>query len=266
MNLFNKIKFVIDTEGFSGLIWRIKRLFIPTVSKLYKKNKDVFINKSAIEIGGPSKIFNSDSLMPIYSQLKIVDGCNFSDNTVWEGKILAGVDKYVYDDLKKGKQYINEGSDLSTIPSENYDILLSCHSLEHIANPIKALKEWVRVLKPQGHILLILPHPQYTFDHKRPITTLEHLISDYKNNTDETDLSCLEEVVELHNLNRDFVGPKTREDLRERGLNNIENRCLHHHVFDFDLIKKLFQYCDMELVDSEFIRTCNMVALGKKIG
>ena len=46
-------------------------------------------------------------------------------------------------------QYINRGRDLYTIPDEHFDVILSCHSLEYIANPLKTLKESMRVLKPK---------------------------------------------------------------------------------------------------------------------
>jgi SAM-dependent methyltransferase len=264
MNLVDKVRLLIYTEGISGLVWRIKRLLLPNKFDIYENYKGVFKGKSAIEIGGPSKIFNSDDLLPVYSQLEQVDGCNFSNNTVWEGQMKAGLDNYVYDSIKKGSQYINEGSDLSTIPSGHYDVLLSCHSLEHIANPLKALKEWNRVLKTNGHILLILPHPKYTFDHNRQITKFEHLLKDFNDNIDESDLSCVDEVTEFHDLKRDMVGPKTKEELRKRSINNIENRCLHHHVFDFDLISKMLEYTGFELLDNEFIKPFHMVGIGKK--
>ena len=41
------------------------------------------------------------------------------------------------------------------------------------------------------------------------------------------------------------------EDFKARSLNNYHNRCLHHHVFDIDLIKKLCVYCDLKI-----IKTC----------
>jgi SAM-dependent methyltransferase len=37
------------------------------------------------------------------------------------------------------------------------DTILSRHSFEHIINPIKTLREWLRVLKPEGSILIIMP-------------------------------------------------------------------------------------------------------------
>ncbi len=181
MDFYNKTINLLRIEGIGAIPYRMFRHLFPHLShpSLFKTYKVVFQNKLALKVGGPSRLFEYNNLLPIYEVLQRVDGCNFSTNTVWEGAIVAGENNYKYSNNKKGIQYVNVGSDLSTIPSEYFDIILSCHSLEHIANPIKALKEWKRVLKSNGYILFILPAHKYTFDHQRPITKVKHLIEDY---------------------------------------------------------------------------------------
>jgi len=73
-------------------------------------------------------------------------------------------------------QYICDATDLGMIPDESYDFLLSCNSLEHMANPLKAMGEWLRILKHGAYLLIIVPDKRYTFDHLRPITSFEHLL------------------------------------------------------------------------------------------
>ena len=266
MNFYNKIINLLRIEGIGAIPYRMFRHLFPQLShpSLYKTCKVVFQNKLALEVGGPSRLFEYNNLLPIYEVLQRVDGCNFSTNTVWEGDIVAGENNYKYSNNKKGIQYVNEGSDLSTIPSEYFDIILSCHSLEHIANPIKALKEWKRVLKSNGYILLILPAHKYTFDHQRPITKIKHLIEDYERNVDENDLSCMDEVLKLHDLSRDPLGPDTVEQLKDRSLKNYENRCLHHHVFDFDLVKMMAEYVSMRVLSTEFARPFHLISILQK--
>ncbi len=38
------------------------------------------------------------------------------------------------------------------------DYVYSSHFLEHVAGPLAVLNEWLRVLKPGGHLVLYLPH------------------------------------------------------------------------------------------------------------
>jgi ubiquinone/menaquinone biosynthesis C-methylase UbiE len=66
-----------------------------------------------------------------------------------------------------GETLFCDGSALVDVPDSTYDVLLSSHNLEHFANPIKALKEWRRVLRPNGALVLVLPKYRETFDHLR---------------------------------------------------------------------------------------------------
>ncbi len=178
-------------------------------------------NKKGLEIGGPSSIFSLKSFFPVYLFSKKIDGVNFSINTIWEGSIKEGYN-YEYYKNKKGYQYISEASDLNRIESVKYDFLLSSHCLEHTANPIKALKEWNRVLKINGYIILVLPDKNFTFDAQRPITTFEHLKNDFGNATTETDDTHFNEVISLHNIEND-KGVETKQQLIDRTKNNYEN-------------------------------------------
>ena len=44
------------------------------------------------------------------------------------------------------------------VQDETYDFVYSSHCLEHIENPALALKNWFRILKPGGFLLLYVPH------------------------------------------------------------------------------------------------------------
>ena len=100
--------------------------------------------KIGIEIGGPSNVFRS--IIPVYFKAKRIDGVNFSSQTIWEGEIQAG-NTYQYLPNTFGYQFISDGTELSEIKDETYEFLLSSDCLDHIANPIKALLEWKRILK-----------------------------------------------------------------------------------------------------------------------
>jgi len=62
------------------------------------------------------------------------------------------------------------------ILDETQGFVVTSHVLEHFPDPIKALKEWYRVIKPGGYIFMIVPYKERTFDRKRPRTRLAELI------------------------------------------------------------------------------------------
>jgi SAM-dependent methyltransferase len=41
--------------------------------------------------------------------------------------------------------------------SESYDTVYSSHCLEHMINPKEALKKWWQLIKPGGHLVLVVP-------------------------------------------------------------------------------------------------------------
>jgi ubiquinone/menaquinone biosynthesis C-methylase UbiE len=223
---------------------------------------ETFEGHVGIEVGGPSPFFSFKSAFPIYLYAKKIDGVNFSNNTLWEGKIDEGI-FYTYYKNKKGFQFIGEAAELKAVKDASYDFVLSCHSLEHVANPIKALYEWSRVMKSKGRLVLVLPDKEFTFDNKRPVTTLAHLIEDYKNNTTEEDSTHFEEVISLHDFKHDaFV--QSKEDLIKRTKLNIENRAVHHHVFDLKLINELLVYCGFEIIHQQTYQPFHLVSVAQK--
>ena len=237
------------------------RDYFPKRMENYQLYTSLLKDKSGLEIGGPSPTFTSKGFLPIYDYIKKLDGCNFSTNTLWEGNISEG-NTYKYG-TKKGYQIISDGSKLDIVTDAKYDFLLSCHSIEHIANPIKALTEWKRVIEDKGYIVLIVPHKDNTFDHDRPITSLGHLINDYKNNTQEDDTTHFEEVIQLHDILMD-QGVRDTATLTIRTVNNYKNRCLHHHVFNTPLVVKLADYLDFKICDVQHFNPFNIILLLQK--
>jgi ubiquinone/menaquinone biosynthesis C-methylase UbiE len=197
-----------------------------------------FYGKKGIEVGGPSPLFKN--ALPLYKKIKSLDGVNFSNSTLWEGKIEEGPTFNFYKN-KMGFQFISDSTDLSQISDAYYDFVLSSNCLEHIANPLKALSEWKRILKDDGLLLLILPNKKSNFDHYRPTTSFEHILEDYKKNTSEYDLTHLEEILTLHDLSMDLPAGNI-QNFKKRSLDNYTNRSLHHHVFDINVMIQMVEF------------------------
>jgi ADP-heptose:LPS heptosyltransferase/predicted SAM-dependent methyltransferase len=54
-----------------------------------------------------------------------------------------------------------DADDLWFAKSQSFDSVFSSHTLEHMEDPRKTLKEWWRVIKPEGFLVLYLPHKDF---------------------------------------------------------------------------------------------------------
>ena len=220
-------------------------------------------DKHGLEIGGPSAIFRQNSLLPVYPVMAGVDNCVFNQSTVWSGQLQEGR-HYVYQENKPpGHQYIGEATGLRMIPDARYDGVLSCHNIEHVANPIQALTEWLRVLKTGGVLLLVAPHKEGTFDHQRPVTSLEHLIEDFNRGVGEDDLAHLAEILALHDLARDPAAGD-RAQFKQRCADNVNNRCLHHHVFVTETVLALMNHVQLKIMLCDMVVPHYIIVLCQK--
>jgi glycosyltransferase involved in cell wall biosynthesis/SAM-dependent methyltransferase len=97
------------------------------------------------------------------------------------------------------------GDDLP-FEDNSVDFVISSHVIEHFPDPIKALKEWHRVVRPGGFIYVIAPYKDRIFDKHRDRTTLAQLIERHTTgkcdiDPDKEHCSCwlTEDFVELIN-------------------------------------------------------------------
>lgn len=66
--------------------------------------------------------------------------------------VFAGMESCDTWDLEQG-----DGQYLTGIPDCSYDFLHSSHCLEHLKNPEIALENWIRVVKPNGFLIITVP-------------------------------------------------------------------------------------------------------------
>ena len=71
--------------------------------------------------------------------------------------------------------YVAEGDHLP-FPDESFDYVISSHVLEHFFDPIKAVKEWLRVIKHGGYVFMIVPRKDALETETRPCTMLKDLL------------------------------------------------------------------------------------------
>ncbi len=70
------------------------------------------------------------------------------------------------------------------VASGSEDFVFSSHMIEHHPNPIAAIKEWYRIIKPNGYIIMVVPHRNaLESDRDKPVESVLDLVdrwhSDY---------------------------------------------------------------------------------------
>jgi SAM-dependent methyltransferase len=75
---------------------------------------------------------------------------------------------------------IDDGETLATIAPESQDFIVANHFLEHCENPIGTIETHLGKLRPGGVLFYAVPDKRYTFDFRRPVVTLEHIVGDYE--------------------------------------------------------------------------------------
>jgi SAM-dependent methyltransferase len=214
----------------------------------------------ALEIGGPSAVFAAGGLLPVYPLLEGVDGVQWSAETIWHS--LDGGEGYRPEGTRRGELHVIDSIDLERLGDGAYDAVISSHVIEHIANPLRALAAWRRVSAPGGHVLMVAPHMSATFDHRRPLTPLSHVIEDRERDVGEDDLTHLEETLTRHDRDRD-AEPGDERAWAERRRANATTRVLHHHTFTTPALLALLDHAGLELLCAETRRPHDIYVLGR---
>jgi len=114
------------------------------------------------------------------------------------GASVDHVDRLPLEDLRKHypelppekivtPDILDDAETLGRIADGTYDFVSASHVIEHMRNPIGALENWCRVLKPAGLLYLVVPDKRATFDRSREQTTLEHMVLDYRDPSRDRD-------------------------------------------------------------------------------
>lgn len=75
---------------------------------------------------------------------------------------------------------IGSADNLSAFADGTLNFVVANHLIEHLEDPIRALKEFERVLRPRGLVFMCVPDARVTFDRLRHLTPTEHIIAEHR--------------------------------------------------------------------------------------
>jgi len=144
---------------------------------------------------------------------------------------------------------------LAGVPSASEDFVVASHLLEHLANPIRVLDEFHRVLRPGGVLVILLPDRRFTFDKGRPGTPLGHLVEEFRTGVSEVDEEHLLEF--LYHVCDDVEILKDSDEnrsSREAVLDLHRKRSIHVHCWVLEEFADVIAFTIEELGQSwEFV-------------
>ncbi len=234
MNLTNSIKRLVQRGGtvvkiLSGRDTASIREFI---GKKYLKG-------SGIEIGALDKPMR----VPKSVNVQYVDRMGLKD-------LLKQYPEMASKNLVQ-TDIIDDGEELRTIEDGTQDFVIANHFLEHCQDPIKAVINAFRVLKPGGILFVAIPDKRFTFDIARESTEFEHLLKDFRDGPEWSRKGHFEEWVRL-------VGNVRDPDIAARQVEELAKAdySIHYHVwtqldildFTINLKKKVGLDLEIELI------------------
>jgi len=171
----------LDPFGAKGK-FRVKQLILQRVSgregtKGARENRDrvslnreelasIYLSGNGIEVGAlhsPLKV-PSDAKVQ-YVDLKMPEELR---------KFYVGLTDIKVPDI------LTDGEKLTGVKDESQDFVIANHFIEHCEDLIGTIENFLRVVKRNGILFLALPDKRFTFDVRRPLTTFEHLLRDYR--------------------------------------------------------------------------------------
>lgn len=127
---------------------------------------------------------------------------------------------------------IDNGETLESVPADSQDFIVANHFLEHCEDPIGTIGTHLTKLRPGGVLFYAVPDKRYTFDHRRQVTELEHMVQDHREGPSRSRMDHYRQWVEFVDTGgrpADGYGPEQVE--AEAGRLEAENYSIHMHVW-----------------------------------
>lgn len=115
--------------------------------------RDNFIKNHLLNLPNNSKVLDVSSGTKPYE--KYLKHCNYTSHEFEGNKDI--IDEFRIEKKENKKHDIYSPIDDIPLPDNNFDFILCTEVFEHIPEPINAMKEIVRLCKPNGKILITTP-------------------------------------------------------------------------------------------------------------
>lgn len=118
--------------------------------------------------------------------------------------------------------------DLSLLESHSFDFFVANGVIEHLVNPLRFLHHLHRIMKSGARLFLAAPDRDFTFDTRRALTPIEHLLEEYERDEKNLSDAHIEEALAA------ILPRRLPDDRAQRAelLDHHRMRSIHVHVWD----------------------------------
>jgi SAM-dependent methyltransferase len=197
--------------------------FRTTDSEVRSSLASEYLQGDGIEIGA----FNHPMSLPADCSVRYVDAL-----TTEELRKQYPVELQTWDVVDV--DIVTDAHLLSGVEDGSQNFVIANHVLEHLEDPLLALRNMLRVLRIGGVLFLALPDKRYTFDKDRPCTTFEHILKDHLNGPETSREAHHLEWLRLLNVPEPEIADRLRE------LRDKPDFGIHLHVWSqFEILSML---------------------------
>lgn len=130
---------------------------------------------------------------------------------------------------------VDDGETLATIAPESQDFIIANHFLEHTEDPVGTIETHLSKLKPGGVLFYAVPDKRFTFDFRRTVTPIEHMVADHEEGPERSRAEHFREWSRfvLEHERPEGVGPEWDEQRIEAVAQQLEAQdySIHMHVW-----------------------------------
>ena len=174
-------------------------------------------------------------------------GAGNRPTSVPSGCHVTYIDAFTFDEAADGSFIgkANEGfvsvsiydtaENLKAVPAASSNFFILCHVIEHLPDPIRAIRTIYSKLKVGGPLFMVVPWGAYTFDRHRPNTSLHHVVADYMLPSSDRNLEHYLEFCDLAAHKEDWVSEGEKSHQRSRDT--------HLHVFSPESFRSIIDFC-----------------------
>jgi SAM-dependent methyltransferase len=140
---------------------------------------------------------------------------------------------------------VDDGERLETIADASQDFIVANHFLEHCEDPIGTIGNHLGKLRPGGVLFYTVPDKRYTFDFRRPLTPLAHMIDDHEKGPAGSRREHYDEATLLTPDFDEGTPPEEFERWAEVHARKLEGEAssIHMHVWTQAEFLQLIIYC-----------------------